>query len=213
MQWIMILGLAVASSIDNLGVGISYGIRKIRIGVLSNLFISLICFIFSMAGLMFGKWISQVLPGILPTLLAAFILLIVGIRIVLLTSHHGSSTETAAVEASSEANSSSSLERMLQRPEEADKDKSGTINLWEAAVLGVALSANALTNGLSAGLIGLSPLAISLTAAIGSFVTLWLGAVLGQKMANIRIGRYTVGQFSTVLSGAIIILVAINSCF
>lgn len=215
MQWIMILGLAVASSIDNLGVGISYGIRKIKIGALSNAFISIICFIFSMAGLMFGQWISKVLPGMLPTLLAAFILLVVGMRIVLLTSHHGNTKEEATVvlKASGGENSGYSLERMLQKPEEADKDKSGTINLWEATILGVALSANALTNGLSAGLIGLSPLAISLTAAIGSFVTLWAGALLGHKLANIRIGRYTVGQFSTVLSGVIIILIAINSFF
>lgn len=215
MEWLMILGLAVASSIDNLGVGISYGIRKIKIGVRSNAFISIICFIFSMAGLLLGQWISQVLPGILPTLLAAFILLVVGMRIVLLTSHHGNSKEAAAavLKASGGENSSYSLERMLRKPEEADTDKSGTINLLEAAMLGVALSANALTNGLSAGLIGLSPFAISLTAAIGSFVTLWAGTLLGHKLANIRIGQYTIGQFSTVLSGVIIILIAINSFF
>ncbi|HAS00579.1 MAG TPA: sporulation membrane protein YtaF, partial [Brevibacillus sp.] len=32
MNWLLILGFAVSSSLDNLGVGISYGIRNIRIG-------------------------------------------------------------------------------------------------------------------------------------------------------------------------------------
>ncbi|MCM3339757.1 sporulation membrane protein YtaF [Paenibacillus sp. MER TA 81-3] len=204
MAWLMILGLAAASSIDNLGVGISYGIRKIRIGLLSNSFIAAICFLFSMSGILFGQWISTILPGILPTLLATFILLVVGVRIVLLTvprSKRASAPDTGNI----------GLEGLISNPEKADLDRSGNINLIEAAILGVALSANALTNGLSAGLIGLSPIAISLTAAIGSFITLWLGAIIGQKVANIRIGSFTVGQFSTVLSGAIIIVVAFNA--
>ena len=65
-------------------------------------------------------------------------------------------------------------------------DSSGQENVryigWvESSVLGVALSANALTNGLGAGLLGLSPLAISLTSAFGSFITVWLGVMVGQK--------------------------------
>lgn len=58
---------------------------------------------------------------------------------------------------------------------------------------------------------GLSPLAISLTAAIGSYITVWLGVMLGQKVSAIRIGSFTLGQFSTVLSGVIIILIACKS--
>ena len=84
MAWLLILGLAVSSSIDNLGVGMSYGIRKIKISHASNMMIAFICFVFSYIGIYFGKWISAVLPGFLPVLLAAFILSVIGIRIILL---------------------------------------------------------------------------------------------------------------------------------
>jgi len=57
MEWLFILGFALSSSIDNFGVGISYGVRKVRIKWLSNLLIAAICFLFSMVGIMFGKWI------------------------------------------------------------------------------------------------------------------------------------------------------------
>ena len=46
--------------------------------------IAFICFVFSYIGIYFGKWISAVLPGFLPVLLAAFILSVIGIRIILL---------------------------------------------------------------------------------------------------------------------------------
>lgn len=84
MAWLLILGLAVSSSIDNLGVGMSYGIRKIKISHASNMMIAFICFVFSYIGIYFGKWISAVLPGFLPVLLGAFILSVIGIRIILL---------------------------------------------------------------------------------------------------------------------------------
>ncbi|MGV4967043.1 sporulation membrane protein YtaF, partial [Priestia aryabhattai] len=43
MEWLFILGFALSSSIDNFGVGISYGVRKVRIRWLSNLLIAAIC--------------------------------------------------------------------------------------------------------------------------------------------------------------------------
>jgi putative Mn2+ efflux pump MntP len=97
-------------------------------------------------------------------------------------------------------------------------DSSGQENVryigWiESSVLGVALSANALTNGLGAGLLGLSPLAISLTSAFGSFITVWLGVMVGKKAANVQIGKFTLSQFGTLISGITILIVAFTQIF
>lgn len=142
--------------------------------------------------------------GFLPVLLAAFILSVIGIRIILLAVPR----KTARVGASGKKGRFAGL---LQNPEAADADGSGEIGILESMVLGVAVSANALTNGLSAGLIGLSPAAISITAAVGSFLTIWIGCSLGKKAASLRIGSFHVGQFSTVLSGVIILIIAANT--
>jgi putative sporulation protein YtaF len=213
VAWLLILGFAISSSLDNLGVGISYGIRGIRINYLSNLVIAVICFCLSMIGIITGQWLAQMLPGVFPVLIGALLLFIIGIRIVLLaaprkkiTDAHESSSDSTGEEAAS-----GSLKGILQNPESVDKDKSGSIGFLEAVVLGVALAANAVTNGVGAGLMGLSPLAISLTAAIGSYITVWFGVVLGRKLSAVRIGSFTLGQFSTVLSGVIIILIACNT--
>ncbi|WP_240420639.1 sporulation membrane protein YtaF [Paenibacillus periandrae] len=210
MAWLLILGFAISSSLDNLGVGISYGIRGIRIGFVSNLIMAIICFLFSEAGILFGQWLSTVLPGIFPVLVGAFLLIIIGIRIILFAVPR---KKQRSVKGDQEISDNHSLKGILQNPEAADIDKSGEIGMLEAVILGIALSANAVTNGLGAGLLGLSPLAISLTAAVGSFITVWFGVALGRKVAGIHIGSFTLGQFGTILSGIIIIFIACNSFF
>ncbi|MQR85525.1 sporulation membrane protein YtaF [Bacillus megaterium] len=193
MEWLFILGFALSSSIDNFGVGISYGVRKVRIKWLSNLLIAAICFLFSMVGITFGRWISTILPGVFHVIVAVVLLTLIGVRIILLV--------------------------VSQRNNGSDElDSSGQENVrcigWiESSVLGVALSANALTNGLGAGLLGLSPLAISLTSAFGSFITVWIGVMVGGKAANVHIGKFTLSQFGTLISGVTILIVAFTQIF
>lgn len=212
MTWLIILGFAVSSSIDNLGVGISYGIRNIRIGLISNLLVAAICFVLSEAGILFGKWLSIIMPGVLPILIGAFLLFIIGLRIILLTAprHKQLANDDKRTES---VMPTQSITAILENPEIADTDKSGEIGLGEAIILGIALSANALTNGLGAGLLGLSPLAISLAAAVGSFITVWLGVYLGKKVADVQIGSYTLGEFGTIVSGIILLVIATTTFF
>ncbi|GAB1806168.1 sporulation membrane protein YtaF [Priestia megaterium] len=159
MEWLFILGFALSSNIDNFGVGISYGVRKVRIKWLSNLLIAAICFLFSMVGITFGRWISTILPGVFHVIVAVVLLTLIGIRIILLV---GSQRNDG-----------------IDQLDSTGQVKVRSIGWIESSVLGVALSANALTNGLGAGLLWLSPLAISLTSAFGSFITVWLGVMVG----------------------------------
>ncbi|GIP31574.1 sporulation membrane protein YtaF [Paenibacillus sp. J2TS4] len=194
-SWLIIAALTFSSSIDNLGVGLSYGIRNIRISLLSNLLIAVICFLFSVCGIYFGLWISQILPGILPVVLGSFILVIIGIRIMLLAVPRKDQASKNKAEAEGRAASAPSQ----------------SIGFIESIVLGVALSANALTNGVGAGLLGFSPLLISILAAVGSFVTVWAGVAFGVRLTHVRIGRFTIGQFGTLISGFLLLLVAFTA--
>ncbi|TVY03300.1 sporulation membrane protein YtaF [Cohnella terricola] len=202
-SWLIIAALTFSSSIDNLGVGLSYGIRNIRISLLSNLLISVICFLFSGCGIYFGMWISQALPGILPVVLGAFILVIIGIRIILLAvprkpqaSGHESTRKSGR------------WSKLINGSGEPNPDGSTSIGWLESVVLGVALSANALTNGIGAGLLGFSPLVISILAAVGSFVTVWAGVMFGVRLNHVHIGKFNIGQFGTLISGVLLLIVA-----
>ncbi|RXZ84887.1 sporulation membrane protein YtaF [Paenibacillaceae bacterium] len=201
--WLLIAVLTFSSSIDNLGVGLSYGIRNIQISLLSNLLIAVICFLFSAGGIYFGMWISELLPGIFPILLGAFILAIIGVRIMLLARPNRNASSKAP-----DSNETPGLKSVMKDPTTADIDNSQSIGFLESIFLGVALSANALTNGIGAGLLGLSPILISVLAAAGSFVTVWIGVASGIKLSHVRIGKYSVGQFGTLISGALLLVVA-----
>ncbi|MES9684439.1 sporulation membrane protein YtaF [Gottfriedia acidiceleris] len=206
--WITVLFLACSSSIDNFGVGITYGIRGIKVGLLANLIISIIAFIFSEAGIVSGQYISKVFPGTLSNVIGAFFFLVIGLRIVLLTfprkdKHTIINNEDESV--------SNIVTNYLSSPEKADVDHSGDISSFEAIILGTAVSMNALTNGLGVGLIGLSPFSISIAASIFSFLAIWLGVLLGKKVANVKIGGWSLGQFSSIISGIILVLIALHN--
>ena len=204
MVWLTILAFAIASSIDNLGVGMSYGIQKVDIHIQQNFVIAVICFLFSMGGIYFGIWLFTAIPGMLPIILGAVLLFIIGIRIILLTKPKGK--ESVGVQ-------DTGLKGILKNPEVVGENVGKHIGWLEAVVLGIALSANALTNGIGAGLIGLSPFAISLTAAIGSFFTVWMGVKIGSKVADVRIGSFTLGQFGALISGGILLVIAAVAIF
>ncbi|MDY0322598.1 MAG: sporulation membrane protein YtaF [Candidatus Carbobacillus sp.] len=213
--WLVILGFTLASSIDNFAVGITYGIRNIHIPILSNALIALIAFIFSVSGIAFGTWIANVLPGILPVLLGSFLLFFIGLRVILLTVprdwlqrlKHKKGPKNLTYP-------NNPLERMIAEPERADLDHSKAIGLGEAIILGIALSANALTNGIGAGILfGLSPFTLSFFTALGSFFSVWAGVLLGIQVAKVRIGPFTVGQFGTIISGVLLILIALYAIY
>ncbi|PFM81752.1 sporulation membrane protein YtaF [Bacillus sp. AFS077874] len=206
--WITVLFLAFSSSIDNFGVGITYGIRGIKVGLIANLIISIIAFIFSEAGIVSGQYISKVFPGTLSNVIGAFFLLVIGLRIVLLTFPRKDKRNLINNDDESVSNI---VTNYLSSPEKADVDHSGDISSFEAIILGTAVSMNALTNGLGVGLIGLSPFAISIAASIFSFLAIWLGVLLGKKVANVKIGGWSLGQFSSIISGIILVLIAIHN--
>ncbi|MDM5233098.1 sporulation membrane protein YtaF [Lysinibacillus pakistanensis] len=206
MNWLIILAFTFSSSIDNLGVGLSYGFRKINVAFGKNLLIAIICFLMSMGGITFGVWLSTILPGMLPVIIGALLLFIIGIRIILLAKPQNEMDSNNEMQPKN-------VQDILRNPEEAHFKKSGEIGWGESVLLGVALSANALTNGVGAGLLGLSPLIISITAAIGSFITVWMGVKLGSKVADVRVGTFTVGQFGTIISGVILLIIAFLAFF
>lgn len=95
MDLLYIVGLSIASSIDNFAVGTSYGLSGIRIGTIANLIIAFICFVLSCAGGYFGAAIVRVIPTGVPSLLGALALLVVGIRVLVLVLRRGDPSQGA----------------------------------------------------------------------------------------------------------------------
>ena len=62
--------LAISSSIDSLGIGITYGIKNTRISLLGKFFLFFISFFISILAIWFGNAIKTIFPEWLTNLLA-----------------------------------------------------------------------------------------------------------------------------------------------
>lgn len=157
--WMHLLLIGIAANLDNLGVGLAYGVRRIRIPLLSNLVIAGIASLFTLVSVWAGGLVSHFLSRTTANWLGAILLFGVG------------------------------LYTLVQEPTDADRDRSGEISLSESLVLGVALSINCLTNGFSAGLWQLGAVETAAVTGLFSLLTLWLGVRLGIRHLADRWGR------------------------
>jgi len=200
------IAIAIAANLDNLGVGIAYGIQKIRISHMSNLIIALISFIAAWLSAETGKIISLFLSPQIANVIGAILLFCVGVWIFF----------QPIITALKNNQPILDLQRFGQRfyigpteilsyPERADIDNSRNVGNWEAVLLGIALSINALAGGFDAGAVGISSLVEAIFVGIFSFITIIAGYYFGRKYAAEQIGKY-----ATVISGTLLMVIGVH---
>ncbi|MDB4868392.1 MAG: mntP 4 [Cohnella sp.] len=79
MHWVSILFIAFASNLDNLGIGISVGMRLTKIPVTSNVIIALITMMGTYVAMTLGQFISRYLPMSMANMLGAAIITAIGL--------------------------------------------------------------------------------------------------------------------------------------
>ncbi|MEJ6949942.1 sporulation membrane protein YtaF [Natronospora cellulosivora (SeqCode)] len=206
--------LAIAISIDGFAVGITYGLRGIKVSLSALIIIGLI----STASIMFtsflGSSLARYMDADFAENIGGIILICLGIWLIysaIKSLRKNSSDEKQEanlddkVLLSLKIRSFGIIVNILKTPTEADFDKSGTINNFEALFLGFALAIDALGAGLGAGMTGFgawyTPLIIGITTA--SFVG--AGFITGKKAGNI------LPRYFRVFPGFIIILFGISN--
>lgn len=169
----------ISASLDALVVGISYGIRRIRMGWGQNLFISFVTLIGTCLSMGFGVLLLPLLPPFLGKSAGSLILILLGIYYI--------------------------IKYMLQKYRKRKKTAPGEIktclSLPEAFLLGLALSVNNMGIGLSASLAGLALWPAAAATFFCSVVFLLLGHRLGKCSLF-----YPVQHTAQLLSGGLLIL-------
>ncbi len=194
-----LLLMGMASNLDNLSVGIAYGIRRIKLPPLPNLVIAAIAFAFTYASVWAGTYTGRFLSNRAANAIGAGLLIGVGLWVILAQRRR---PEAGVPRPASDP---PLLLDVWQEPEEADVDRSGVISVGESVVLGVALSVNCFTNGFAAGLWNLGALPTAMFNAVLSYMTLWGGAWLGA-----RYGARRLGNKATYAAGCMLILLGIH---
>ena len=152
---------AISANADNLVVGLSYGINKIKIRPISNLIISIITVTGTILSMSLSKVIVRFLPVYISSIIGSVILILMGAWTLFKILFK-----------------KTNLNSILNNPEKADKDNSLDIDRKEAIILAFALSINNMGLGIGASITGLNVI-------ITSFFTF----VFSLLMIRIEIGR------------------------
>ncbi|WP_336787991.1 sporulation membrane protein YtaF [Paenibacillus sp. MMO-177] len=223
-----LLVLAFAVSVDGFGVGVTYGLRRIRIPLLSVVIIACCSGLVIFLSMMVGSWITGYLSPFVAKLIGAVVLVGIGTWALLQLRRSGREAEAAEGQAEGDADRPAvadqeqvdrthpvlvvivELKRLglviqiLRTPQAADVDKSGTISAAEALMLGVALSFDAFGAGIGAAMIGLSPLLTPIMIAAASALFL-----LGGMRFGFRFSNWKGMQAVSVLPGILLIIIGI----
>jgi len=210
--------LAFACDFDNLAVAIAYGTKKIKIGIFSNLIIATVTGVGTLISLMVGESINDYLPLDVANFIGSGVIAIMGIWIVwdtlekkknkakkkkMLTQKRefalvGTEQTLSHPPSFHDTYNDLSYESFLNRPEKADKDKSGYIDAKEALALAFGLAINNLGSGIGGGISGLNiaiTTVLSFTFSLGAIA--W-GYVLGKRFTT-KLSAHLTGIISGIL--------------
>jgi len=185
-----LLALAFAVSLDGFGVGIMYGMRRIKIPVRSVIIITSCSAFVILVAMYIGKWLGYLLTPTATHYVGGAILVGIGLWAMYNARSQGAEEEEGSAgqnQAIRELRSLVAFEikalglvvQILKRPTEADLDRSGTISGVEAMFLGVALSVDAFGAGIGAALIGYEPWVTALVIGSVSCLFILSGLKLG----------------------------------
>lgn len=206
LPYVSIVLLAFAVSLDSFGVGLNYGLRRIKIPKTSILIIAGFSGMMMFVSMLLGAWIAPILPEQYASWTGGAILIIIGCWAFIQMRRqkdqgeekHGytrSRTSEHDVKPVRNLDPKRVLHlefrrlgiviEILRTPSTADIDRSGTISSGEAVLLGTALALDAFGAGIGAAFIGLTPWLTAPMIAIFCAIFLWLGYGAGQVASHI----------------------------
>lgn len=192
------IALSVAANLDNAGVGIAYGVRKIHISSIANLVVAFISGLATLVSGYAGRFLSHYIHPLLAMDIGAVVMFAVGVWVMLEPLRErrkrAKSNEKSGV-----------IGRILDDPSTADFDKSKTISLLEAIVLGIALAMNAFAGGFDAGVTHLNIWGTTIGVSLFSYVLLGFAAFLGRRYA-----ARALGDKATYIAGILLILIGFH---
>ena len=144
--------LAISSSIDSLGIGVTYGIKDKKISFSSTIILFIISLLVSFISVFFGKILLDFLPEFITELIGFFVIV------------------------------KSFFEKKSGNQNDFDFNNSNLIDPKESVFLGFALSLDNFCIGISSSLIGSSYILFPILISVFQFMFLRVGILIGKKV-------------------------------
>lgn len=203
-----LFGLALAVSLDGLGAGMGYGLRRTRLdwrdlGVI-GLVAGLTAFASTGAGQLAGHLLGRGLGLVFSRELGAALLFALGLVSIGNAWRETDEEPPHRLLWSVHLRTLGLVVEVARRPDRADLDRSGSISPAEAVILGLALALDSGAVGFGAGLAGFSAWEVAAAVAPINVALLWFGTWLGRRLAGER-GR----SWLSVSPGLILMALAV----
>ena len=210
------LFLAISSSIDSFGIGITYGIRNTKISNSAKLILFVISFIVSFFAVYFGDFLKDLLPDNIANYIGCCLLIFLG-GFVCFQSFKKDTKNQVYDEVFSEPKIYRFFIKFLgitiqiiKDPISSDLDKSNLIDGKEALFLGVALSLDSFAIGISSGILGIHSIIFPLIVSVFQLLFISLGNLLGSTLN--RFSKFPQSIWS-IISGILLIIIGIVKFF
>jgi len=192
------LSFSLSSNLDNVVIGIAYGIKKVKIGIIANLIIAIVTSTATFLSMLVGSYISKLLTHSIANGLGAIVIIILGLYFVtqsiIKLVNNTKSKELALKD----------ITDMIEYAEKSDLDSSGDISMNEALLIALGLTFNNLGTGIAASITGVS---IPITV-LSTFILSILAIIFGVTAGNHVLGKI-LGKYAPLFSGILLILLGI----
>ncbi|MDY0393292.1 sporulation membrane protein YtaF [Virgibacillus halophilus] len=175
--------LVIAVSIDGFGVGVTYGMRTIRVPFAGLLIIMCCSGFVVLVSMTIGDRLSNIISPDMTKILGGSILICLGLFSLVNVIRSYLSRQQTNIETKSKSGLTG-VKKVLATPDQADLDHSGIISSGEALLLGTALSMDAFGAGIGAAIVGYSPVVTPALIACMSGIFLFSGIKLGTLLAQ-----------------------------
>ncbi|MQL53324.1 sporulation membrane protein YtaF [Desulfofundulus thermobenzoicus] len=221
--------LALSSNLDNIGIGASYGIRRIDLPFWSNLIVAIVTTIGTIISMCIGNVAANYISSHPAKIIGSSIIAGAGVWVILQSWIAPNKVESAPQvlkEMSSpfaplknemlraktilalQIKSLGIIIQILKEPWVADMDLSRKIEGKEAFLLAFALMINNLASGFGGGMVGIN---IPLTAGM-TFVLSLFTLAISVKFGHQYLSRW-LGKYASLVAGIILIAVGIYEFF
>lgn len=214
--------LAISSSIDSLGIGITYGIKNTKISHQAKFILFLLSFCISLVSIWFGDILKSLFSESITSLLGSFILIFIGLFVCVqatkkpATSSHNFNYSNNDFDCNTEKPYETFINfwgittNIIKNPIDSDLDKSNTIDSKEALFLGLALSLDCFSIGIGGGMLGISFALFPIFISVFQLIFFSLGNLLGKRLSRFASLPSNVWSF---ISGLLIVFIGLFKLF
>ncbi len=199
--------LSFSSCLDNIVVGIAYGMKKTKIGFISNLLIAIITSFGTLVSMLFGKFIASVISVNVAQALGSAMIILIGVYFILEYFIKKTAYQTE-LSVECESDNENLCDELKNSDDYCNGKYNQKIGIKETVLLAFALTINNLGIGISASLAGVNIIATVLLTFIISILTIIAGLSMGSNL----IGRLF-GKFASLVSGILMLILGVIELF